>query len=381
MLLSFDRKFFLDYFRKDNLTPFYVDPADMTFHQPHHKPKNLLFLYVESLESSWRTQEFYPEQPSARPILADIDALGGFSPERFATVQSITYSSNGLFASQCGFPTGRLIGLDMRGGRNLDVSFFPGAVCLGDLLHEAGYRQIVLIPHGKPFAGTGAVFSSHHYNVVDQAVLRTEGFADAPQDSVLEGYHDDVMLEQAYREIVKQRKSAQPYNINVFLADDHMPHGFPAPSCRADEKADGHRGAIICTQRMVAEFVQKLRREKLLDHTTVVIMGDHIMPIDRPEPRNVYLRLIDDSGLPQARREVVTHFDVFPSILDALHLLPAASPRVGFGASVFADVPDYNERLQMLQTGYLSRQSPVYLSSAVPRPQNRRPAEHIHDNH
>ena len=160
------------------------------------------------------------------------------------------------------------------------------------------------------------------------------------------GLHDDTLLDLAYDVAVQAAKSPKPFNLTIITTDNHSPHGMASPRCSTKQKRSSFIGAVECTSKYVAQFVDRILKNKNLHNTDIVIMGDHLfMAIPEQismfgDNRTIYFKYIN-SRKDQAKRDQMTHFDVAPSILDSLGLLKDNTQRFGLGYSVFAEIEGF----------------------------------------
>ena len=81
-----------------------------------------------------------------------------------------------------------------------------------------------------------------------------------------------------------------------------------------------------------------MEKEGILKNTTLVILGDHLAHkkydfINKDfHDRNLYFKINTNKNF---TRKLMNHFDVAPTILDELGILPKDNPRFGFGVSLF----------------------------------------------
>jgi len=124
-------------------------------------PKNLIIIYVESLEKSYQNADVF-----GRNLLAKLDTIDGFSFEAFSQAPGTGWTIAGLTATQCGVPLKNVSLYDGNDqGENIK-SFLPSAVCLGDILNRAGYYNVYMGGASSNFSGKGKFFNDHHYDEV-----------------------------------------------------------------------------------------------------------------------------------------------------------------------------------------------------------------------
>ena len=83
----------------------------------------------------------------------------------------------------------------------------------------------------------------------------------------------------------------------------------------------------------------------ILENTVVVVMGDHLAfrdifgSLNKRDKRNIYFKINSNKKI---KRSKMNHFDVAPTILDALNILPEDNKQFGFGISLFQDENKFN---------------------------------------
>jgi phosphoglycerol transferase len=299
---------------------FYEFPEDVL--QPE-KPLNLVMIYVESLENTYRNPELWGEN-----LLDSLDretADWATFPD-FQEVRGTGWTIAGLVASQCGvllkeenqFDLRQQLGLASinRIGENVD-SFMPGITCLGDILDDAGYSNHFIGGADPEFAGKGKFFEEHGYDTVKgrpywESIGETE--------FTKWGLHDDKLLNYAKRELDELHAAGEPFNLTVLTVDTHRPEGHLSATCERRGASD-LPGIVACTSDLLADFVRHMERRGYLEDTVVVITGDHLsMPnvvqdtMDLEPHRTIYNRFWSPLGA-EPNRSKLYHFSILPTVL------------------------------------------------------------------
>jgi phosphoglycerol transferase len=348
-------------FGKDYFSLYYVEPSN-AFIAPTKK-KNLLLIYVESLETSLTNEEVHGEN-----LLQPIDDLEGKKIENFVQVPGATCTIAGMVASQCSIPL-------KFGSFNLRF-FLPGVKCLGDILAQNNYEQYFLVGHNVKFDRMDVFYREHGYqNLIGKDQWEQMGLSKDLFSSWGSGLHDDTLLAQAKKIIEQASSKEKPFNITLITADNHFPHGHPSPRCHKSEMESGFQGAYKCSSRFIADFIEELKREKLLNNTVVVITGDHLFMSTREtdkffsNPRHVYAKFIYNDSDIQPLRDKITHFDIAPSILQLLGFVsPSGDTKFGLGSSIFATVEneEYNQILKNVASEEILNFSTKYAKFFIP---------------
>ncbi|MCL9685630.1 hypothetical protein [Legionella maioricensis] len=107
---------------KDNFALLYHDPAKVKFKAA--KPQSLIWIYVESLETTYSNEKIF-----GRDLLARLNALkiGQISFSQFEQVTGTEWTIAGLVASQCGIPLKLVSMFDTNRRFELIKHFLPRA--------------------------------------------------------------------------------------------------------------------------------------------------------------------------------------------------------------------------------------------------------------
>lgn len=331
-----------DYFRDHYVPAGRIDA-------PAHK-RNLVLVYVESLESTYDRADLFQ-----RNLLAPLEqATAGWANfRRFEQTEGTGWTMGGIVSSQCGVPL-RPHKMKLSGGNGFWVDehghhidgnrlhenatgFLPGVTCLGDILAQAGYRNVFLGGADPEFAGKGMFLVTHGYH----EVLGHEDWLRRGETAMNGwGLGDERLLAQAKQRYDQLQQSGQPFNLTLLTLDTHPPHGYPSPSCQ-QRGARNFPDIVECSAGLVADFVRHVRASDTAGNTDIVVMGDHLSmandayaQLSHVRPRYVFNRFYSPRPLPAPNREHIHHFDVLPTVLDMLGFR-FGDGRLGLGASGF----------------------------------------------
>jgi len=331
-------------FGKDYFAANYIYPGTVQIHAK--KPKNLVLIYVESLENSYKDKTLF-----GKNLLESLDEQGGVSFESYRQAPGTGWTIAGITATQCGIPLKSVSLYDGNNqGENIKT-FLPNAVCLGDILHQFGFHNVYMGGDALPFSGKGRFFLDHHY---DEAYGRDELKGELTQAGMnFWGLYDDDLLLQAKAKLVMLHQAKQPFNLTITTIDTHGPDGFISKRCKAEDSVD-FADVVQCTSKQVAEFVQFIKKSGYLKDTNVVILGDHLAmsnpvsaQLDKLPERHVYNSLISRKTVTKNRDDVL-HFDMFPTILEFIGF-QVEGGRLGLGytaitkGSVMPSPDEYEE--------------------------------------
>ncbi|MEP7312651.1 MAG: sulfatase-like hydrolase/transferase [Pseudomonadota bacterium] len=349
------------FFGPDVFSSAYVDPKTVQI-EPAGKQKNLVLIYVESLENSYQDPVRF-----GRDLLQPLTDL----QQRYMTfgeyeeMPGTNWTVAGIVASQCGLPLKVMLGPNEPG---LQLKqFVPHALCLGDVLAAQGYENVFLNGPDLGFARLGIFLKDHGYT-------RTYGakeWAAAGEDrSKMKtwGLRDDLLFARARTELTQLMAGGKPFNLTILTVDTHGPDVLFSDECR-------HRGArkfedvLGCTAGQLAEFIEFITSKGWLDSVSIVLQGDHLAmenpvfdKLNGDKHRRVFNLIITDP-LETPSSPHMTHFDMFPTILKTVGFKTEAG-RLGLGYCMLqsCDIPEPpQKRIKEFEAGILNR-SRVYLS-------------------
>ena len=303
------------------------------------RPRNVVWIYGESLERTYLDDEVFPGlMPNLTRLAAQgLDVRGVDSPEGSG------WTIAGLVASMCGVPLTTAQGdensMDRMG------SFLPKAVCLGDYLKQQGYTNHYLGGANGQFAGKGQFLASHGFDEVhDLDWFRTQKKIGRTHYSAW-GLHDDVLLDTAYRRFEQLSRGGQPFMLTTLTMDTHHPAGHLPVACRNERYQSPHGdigllNALKCSDRLISQLVDRIQASPYGKDTLIVISSDHLaMPNDLShvlagqERENLLVFLGKDIAPRQLSVDDTSTLDSGATLLS---LLDPAIDRIGFGRSLLS---------------------------------------------
>lgn len=319
-----------------SMSEFYVAPQVELRGQD--APRNLVLIYLESIEDGLGDADLFGLNMLEPLQAATEDWL---RVDHFSMFDGGGWTMAGIVGTQCGIPLRGVQSVEL-GTHNLigegEDSFLPGAVCLGDVLADAGYTNVFMGGADARFASKENFLRQHGYQSVED--LRTwEG--QGLEELSTWGLSDRELFQQAKSEVMRLHDEAAPFNLTLLTLDNHPPaHVFDYCDVTTEVVMTS---VTRCSMQQVADFVSFLEEEGLLEDTAVVLMGDHETFISADsdyqdllhlEERTVFLRMYspDEIGAP---REHADQLSMFASILELVGF-DLDAHRAGIGVSVFA---------------------------------------------
>lgn len=361
---QFSVKDFINHqFGKDYFAEHYLNPALVEVRPI--QPKNLVLIYVESLEDTYKHKEIF-----GKNLLNSLDKLPGYSFSSYKPAPGSWWTIAGITATQCGLPLKSITLYDGNDQGQVIKSFLPNAVCLGDILHQAGYKNVYMGGDALDFAGKGMFFKDHHYHeVLGRDELKAQ--LTNPEFNYW-GLYDDDLFKLAKEKLISLHTSKQPFNLTITTIDTHGPDGHLSKYCKS-KGVESFESIVACTSDQVSEFVSFMRKNDFLKNTNVVIIGDHLAmenpvfaKLHQVKQRLIFNKFISDHPV-SGNREEVLPFDMLPTVLDFIGF-KVEGGKLGLGVTGFSKE---NLSVQMLNyedmNSNLLNKSDKYLELWRPR--------------
>ncbi|WP_449277053.1 LTA synthase family protein [Leucobacter sp. GX24907] len=304
---------------------------------------NLVLIYLESIENDFADEELFGSN-MLRPVQQattdweQIPALREY--------EGGGWTMAGIVATQCGIPLRSAQSLSDRSQLNLgigDARYMPGATCLGEVLHDQGYRNVYLGGADTSFASKRDFLEEHGYDEVNGLQeWREQGETEVRSDW---GLSDRKLMAQARKKITQLHESGEPFNLTMLTLDTHESayrHRYcPTGAANGAVDDEGSGGPAesedmvditYCSMEQVAGFLGFMDEKGYLDDTVVVVMGDHLKTLadwnafqdeleDR-EGRTIFNRIHVPEGLQQNgtefARDDFDQFALYPTLIELL---------------------------------------------------------------
>ena len=375
ILLSFEHSYnVIHFFKTKNerstiYEEYYVDPNSVNI-TAGENAKNVIYIYVESLETTYASESVGGNQPVNNyiPNLTEIarenisfsntDKLGGFQ-----AFNPTSYTFGALIGSTFGFPlSAESIGIDYSNSKIL-----PEAVNFGDVLEKNGYNQEFLCGSDASFAGRDNLFKSHgNYKIFDYFTAIEKGYIDENY-KVWWGFEDAKLFEIAKDEITALAAEEKPFNFTMLTVDTHHIDGYVCQLCE-DTYPEQVANVIACTDRQMNEFINWIKEQDFYEDTLVVIVGDHprmdssLVNHVAYENRMVYNCFINSDKYPAGAtvNRKFSIIDMFPTVLSAMGF-EIEGDRLGLGTDMFSGKPTILETMGSQKfSDEISKQSDYY---------------------
>ncbi len=338
-----------DFYQKN-----YVDPSSVRLTFPEKK-RNLIFIYLESMESSFSSYEnggsskvnYIPELTRLAKENEDFSGSdkklnGGYA------MPGSTWTMGGIVATTAGLPLKTAADDNAMSSMS---SFFPKLTALGDILKDAGYQQLFQCGSDVSFGGRRLWFSNHGSSqFLDLNAAKDAGLL--PQDyKVFWGYEDQKLFEFAKSRISKMAAEGEPFSYTMLTVDTHASNGYRCSACPTTYGFQ-YGNALACSSKQVSAFIDWIRQQDFYKDTTIVITGDHpsmapaiAKKMKQGAVRKTYTCVINPAVQVKdpAKKRAFTTYDLFPTTLAALGV-KIPGDRLGLGTDLFSKTETLTEK-------------------------------------
>ena len=326
----------------------YVNPNDVELIQTTNKKRNLIHIYLESMETSYTSfsnggimdNDLIPELIElAQDNVTVIDSYG----DKVIGATETTgggWTIAGHVNVEAGIPLKIPIGGNSYGTNG---TFLPGVITIGDILEKLGYNQEFIAGSNTEFAGSNVFFQTHgNYQIKDlnyyyQTNELPEGYY------VNWGFEDRKLFEFTKAALTDLASQDKPFNLTLRTADSHYPNGYLYEDTPR-KYPTSYENAVSFSATQVVEFIKWIKKQPFYENTTIVINGDHLtmnkeILSDVPEIQRKILFMIINPANNYDKNNLIdrqyTLFDLFPTILEALGY-DVEGDRLGLGVSLFS---------------------------------------------
>lgn len=323
---------------------YYVNPEEVSIKSPDNK-KNLIHIYVESLESSNVSKEnggaeitsYIPELEKIaldNTNFSNNDKIGGA-----LNIDGVSWTVGALVAYTSGVPLKVPIYENSYSGYN---NFLKGVYSLGEVLKDNGYKNYFMLGSKAKFGGRKTYFKTHgNYEIYDYNWAKKEKLIDKDYYEWW-GYEDKKLYEFAKDKLLEISKCDEPFNFTMLTADTHFTDGYLDESCE-DVFDSKYANVFHCSDKMLGEFISWIKEQDFYEDTVIIITGDHLTmqnsfydDIDSNYTRTVYNAIINsDTETDKEKNREFTTMDMYPTTLASLGFT-IKGDRLGLGTNLYS---------------------------------------------
>ncbi len=368
---------------------YYQNPENVTV-TADGETKNLIYIYLESMESTYasvedggkQTENYIPYMTAlASDNISFTDKedgrLGGF-----VTLPGTGWTVAALLATSSGIPFSFPLGENGNNAMSKQEFFASGLTTIGDILEKNGYRQMFLCGSDAGFGGRDKYYIQHgNFEIYDLDSARADGVVAKDYHNGFWGIEDYILFDIAKTQLTKLAAEEGPFNLTMLTVDGHHNGGYLCRLCGNDyeelsEKYRQTANVVTCQDRLVNEFIRWCSEQDWYEDTVIIISGDH----PRMDPRlvskipyrertvyNCFINAVPSpaEGVGENGR-VWSPFDMFPTTLAAMGF-DVIGERLGLGTNLFSSIPTLAEEIGMdMLEAEIQKQSEYYVNTFSP---------------
>ena len=320
---------------------YYVDGSkvDITF---PNKKRNLIYIFVESLESSNVSRDnggLFDKSIIPNLEQMALDNINFSNNDRIGGAYSIHgggWTAAAMVVHTSGIPL--KISFDDFKNDNLK---FNNVTSLGDILKDNGYNNYLLLGSDVNFGGRKSYFDNHNYIVKDYYSAIEDGVIDEDYYEWW-GYEDSKLFDYAKEFLSDISKDDEPFNFTMLTANTHFTDGYLEKSCDSVFD-DPYSNSLYCSDNMIYQFIEWVKKQDFYKDTTIVIVGDHLTmqdgfyDVDFSDRTiyNVFINADVDNEF-NSKNRIFTALDMFPTTIASIGgNIPG--DRLGLGTNLFSD--------------------------------------------
>ncbi len=354
---------------------YYVNPNDVKI-SSSGKTKNLIYIYVESLETTYAsTEDGGYQEINYIPRLTKLaeDNISFSSTEKlggFTSTYASTWTAAAIFSMTSGVPYLLPSNDPVISQQQIYASKL---VTLGDILEGKGYYNEFLCGSDGEFGGRAPYLKQHgNYRIYDYYSAIEDGYIDSDY-YIWWGLEDRGMFRIAKDRLTEISESGRPFNFTLLTVDTHFPNGYVCDLCSSDYQQIA-ANVIKCADNQVCSFVEWCRQQPFYEDTVIVITGDHprmdsalVADIDWYD-RYVYNCFINAEydGSFADKNRLFSALDIFPTVLSSLGF-DIEGDRLGLGTNMFSHQRTLAEEIGLFELEeMLQSRSDYYISEFAP---------------
>ena len=330
----------------------YVDSKNVDIE--FEEKKNLIFIVVESLETSFFTKKQdgnwnYDVTPELYKLLNEDDSITFYNKNKSQGMRMITgaaYTTASVFANTSGLP----FKIPIEGNSYHSENFMNGAYTLGDLLKDNGYYNEAISSARTSFGGINEYLTKHgNYSIVDVNSAKNYGLKVSDKDLGPWGLNDRFLFNAAKERLKKISKLDQPFNLSLISIDTHFPDGLVGEYTTNKFKTQ-YENVYATESKLIYDFISWVKDQDFYEDTTIVVVGDHLsMQGNYFEERNVKNRYVYNCFINSyvnteynSDREF-SALDTFPTIISSIGG-KIKYDKLGLGVNLFSGKKTLLER-------------------------------------
>lgn len=306
------------------------------------KKRNLIYIYLESMESSLFSKKNNGAFEKSRiPELEKLaennisfshtNGLGGMYDIDGYTISALVSSTSSTpIVGACGNECEQY------------GDIVPRVRTLGDVLTDEGYNVEYMQGSSGEFAGFKNYLTKHsNQKLIDYDEMIKRGYVEKGYYTWW-GIEDKKIIKYAKDEITELAKKKEPFAFTLITMDTHFVDGYLDDTCKTPFE-EPLSNAYNCSSKKIGDLVSWIKKQKFYDDTMIVITGDHetmqhvYFKNSQDYQRSVYNVFINSKKTDiNTKNRIVTNFDIYPTVLSGLGA-DINGNRIGFGTNLFSN--------------------------------------------
>lgn len=342
--------------KSDIYEKYYVEPDESVITFPEKK-RNLIYIYLESMETTYASKEAGGSQE--RNYISELTELANYKDSvNFSNTQllggasvyvpSITYTMGSTVAQTSG------VSLNTKLFTQSGKVEFPAVRTLEDILHDNGYNQLYIEGSKGEFSMYDKYVGKYDdCKVFDRKTAADEGYTDENADYMWKwGIEDKKLFEITKELITDMSQKDKPFFVTMYTMDTHsFESGHRCSNCDNSISND-YLASVNCSSKLTAEFVEWVKQQPFYENTTIILVGDHLgnkktskVEIDDDYQRTTYNCIINPAKKAVNNKErIFSSLDMFPTTLSAIGVQIKGN-RLGLGTDLFSSSQTLCEKL------------------------------------
>lgn len=274
----------------------YTTPKDIKA----SKGKNIIVLSLESLEKGYLDGSLSHLTPNLNKLKRDWNYFN-MTPSKGSE-----WTSASLYTSITGLPAY----FGVQGNEIFQKAYHSKITGITHVLEASGYDMTYISSSEAEFSGIQELLYTYQLkNVIDQSALGVS-------------FRDKDVFEVAKKEVKKSSSEQKPYFLFLSTVDTHFPNGIYDKRMEAyiSPKRNDLEFMVASLDYLVGDFIDFLKKEKLLENTVVYIYPDHLkmgspISFDDISKRSLYI-LTNADTLQLKKTDSLYQLDIPNIILD-----------------------------------------------------------------
>ena len=308
------------------------------------KKKNVVMIYLESFESIFLDNKYYPADMASG--LRSLRDTAAYNYNNIIASSGLSDSAASFLASQCGVPF-----FDNVNGSKISrnqIGLFINTICLGDIFKYNQYITEMLSAAYQMDIAIISFMKRHFLNYFSPLSMQNIILSDIKKGNLglLDASFFAKKVQPRYEELLEQNS---PFFLTVVGISTHSPNGeVDTDYCSSNKYKTSIMNALHCTDKAAAKMIQHMIDKSVVakKDTLIVVMSDHYMmsgsrifakaksKVDKTNRRNL-LFVIDTGKLNQPTQQISksgSYVDLAATLL--IHYLGVDIPGFGLGKNL-----------------------------------------------